>query len=139
MSELAWLAATRLAQSLDNEDYAAARQLLAEACVYQIGTTTIVGPDQILASYRANGQTARSRFDAIQYTHRVESVGPTRAIITYTDRVCLGNEWHTYVCRQHILVGLEGTVEEIEHEELPVERERLREFENRRPRNVRGG
>jgi hypothetical protein len=131
MSYVVAAAACRLAKALDVEDYAAARAALAEECVYHTGTATLTGPDAILDSYRASGEQARRRFDEIEYTSRVEPSGPSTVVITYTDRVRLGGAWHEYHCRQHVRLGAAGLVEEIRHEQLPGERERLREFERR--------
>jgi hypothetical protein len=131
MSEGALLTARRLAEALDAEDYSAARALLAAGCIYHTGTTTLTGPDAIIASYRANGEAARRRFDGIEYASRVEPLGPAGAVITYADRVRRGGEQHEHHCRQHVRVSEAGLVEEIRHEELPGERERLQEFERR--------
>lgn len=131
MSEGVLRAAHRLAEALDAEDYSAARALLAAGCLYHTGATVLTGPDAILASYRANGEAARGRFDAIEYASAVEPSGPAGAVITYTDRVRRGGEWHQYSCRQQVRVSEAGLVEEIRHEELPGERQRLQEFERR--------
>jgi hypothetical protein len=131
MSEGIMQTVCRLAAALDAEDYVAARAVLAVGCVYHTGTTTLTGQDVILASYRANAEAARGRFDEVGYASRVELSGEAEAVITYTDRVRRGGEWHEYRCRQHVRVGPAGLVEEIRHEELPGERERLREFERR--------
>ena len=127
----ALLTARRLAEALDAEDYVAARAILAAGCIYHTGTTTLTGPDAILASYQANGEAARGRFDGIEYSSRVEPSGAAGAVIIYTDRVHRGDERHEYRCRQHVRIGKAGLVEEIRHEELPGERERLQEFERR--------
>jgi hypothetical protein len=129
MSEGVLLTARRLAEALDAEDYAAARALLAAGCVYHTGTTTLTGGDAVIASYRANGEAARGRFDGIEYASRVEPSGPAGAVITYTDRVRRGGERHEYRCRQQVRISQAGLVEEIWHEELAGERERLQEFE----------
>jgi hypothetical protein len=128
MSVDALRTARGLAQALDGEDYAAARQLLAENCVYHTGKGVLTGADPITASYRANGDSARKRFDAIEYASQVEPVDALRAVITYTDRVRRGEEWHEYRCRQQVRVDERGRIVEIRHEELPGERERLEEF-----------
>jgi len=124
--------ARRLAEALDAEDYSAARATLAEGCVYHTGTTTLVGREAIIGSYRANGEAAHGRFDEIHYASRVDPSETSGAVITYTDRVRCGGEWHEFRCRQHVRIGATGLVEEIRHEELPGERERLQEFEHRR-------
>jgi len=124
--------ARRLAEALDAEDYSAARATLAEGCVYHTGTTTLVGPEAVIGSYRATGEAAHERFDEILYASRVDPSETSGAVITYTDRVRCGREWHEFRCRQHVRIGAAGLVDEIWHEELPGERERLQEFEQRR-------
>lgn len=119
----------RLATALDAEDYATAHALLAPGCTYCMGTATLTGPDAIIASYRANGEAARKRFDTIQYTHQVESTAALEGVISYADRVCRGGRWHEYRCRQHIRIDEAGLVTDIRHEELPGERQRLQDFE----------
>jgi limonene-1,2-epoxide hydrolase len=124
--------ARRLAEALDREDYSAARAVLAKECVYYVTGTTLAGPEAIISSFRSNGEMARGRFDRIEYTSRVEPTGPAgAAVITDTDRVRCGDEWHEYRCQQHVRVGAAGLVEEIRHEELPGERERLDLFKLR--------
>ena len=131
MSEGVLRTARRLAEALDTEDYAAARLILAAGCIYHTGTTILTGADAILASYRANAEAARGRFDVIEYTSTVEPSAAAGAIITYTDRIRRGGEWHEYRCRQHVRISAAELVEEIWHEEMPGERQRLLEFESR--------
>jgi hypothetical protein len=131
MSEEVVRAARRLAEALDAEDYAAARAVLAPACLYHTGTAVLTGPDVIIAAYRDSGEAARRRFDTVEYACAVEPSGAAGAVITYTDQVRRGGRWHEYRCRQHVRVGEAGLVEEIRHEELPGERQRLEEFERR--------
>jgi hypothetical protein len=131
MSDSVLPTARRLAEALDAEDYAAARAVLAAACLYHTGTTILSGPDAIIAAYRASGEAARRRFDAIEYSSAVEPSGAAGAVITYTDRVRRRGQWHEYRCRQHIRVNIDGLVDEIRHEEQPGERQRLEEFERR--------
>lgn len=122
--------AARLAAALDAEDYAAARGWLADDCVYHIDGGDIVGPDAIIDSYRGNGDQARRRFDEIRYASEAVGTAPDAAEVTYTDRLRRGAAWHEFRCRQRLRVAA-GAVVEITHEELPGERDRLREFEGR--------
>jgi hypothetical protein len=85
----------------------------------------------IVHTYQTNGESARTRFDAIEYSNNVELSGPTTAVIAFTDRVRRGKLSHEYRCRQHVRVDDSGLIVEIRHEELPGERERLRKFENK--------
>ena len=144
MIEDALATARRLAEALDAEEYSAAPATLAEGCVYHTATAALVGPEAVIGSCRANAEAARGRFDEIHYASRADPSGAWGAVITYTDRVRCGDAWHESRCRQHVRIGAAGLVEEIRHEELPGERERLQEFEQRRttrgscPRTSRG-
>jgi hypothetical protein len=131
--------ARRFAAALDAEDYMSARALLAEQCVYETGGAVVVGVDAIIESYQTNGKAAQRRFDEIEYASYVEKTGPWSAVIDFTDRVRLGSEWHEFRCRQHVKVGQSGLVEKIKHEDLPNEREQLKEFENRRTKRCTCG
>jgi hypothetical protein len=119
------------ASALDAEDYAAARGLLADRCVYFIGDATLIGPDAIINSYRINGEAAKERFDSIEYVSDIEMSGPSSAVISFSDHLRCGNERHVFHCRQHVRVGLGGLIEEIRHEKLREERQRLKRFESR--------
>lgn len=123
--------ARRFAAALDTEDYATARELLAPDCTYHLGNDKIVGQNAIIDSYRTNGESAKRRFVSIDYVSDVEIAGPSTAIIVFIDRLRIGNECHEYRCCQSVMIGSNGLVEEIRHEELPQERERLRSFEAR--------
>jgi hypothetical protein len=122
--------ARRFAAALDAEDYLAASQFLAEQCVYHLGNATIAGRDAIIGSYRANGESAKRRFESFEYVSDVETTGASDASITFTDRLRSGDHSHEFRCRQHLRIGLGGLVEEIVHEELPGERQRLEDFED---------
>ncbi len=121
--------ARRFAAALDGEDYETVRVSLASGCVYEAPLGVLVGPEAIVASYSQNAVAARGRFAKIEYTSEVATAGPTEAVITFTDRVMLGEVWHAYRCRQHLRLDAEGRIEHIRHEELPGERERLQQFE----------
>lgn len=121
--------ARRFAVALDAEDYTAVRASLSPRCVYDSPQGVLCGPDAIVAAYRQNAVTARSRFTEIEYSSAVAESGAAGAVITFTDRVMLGGKWHEYRCRQRIRLGTDGLIEEISHEELPGERERLQQFE----------
>jgi hypothetical protein len=123
--------ARHFATALDVEDYETARACLAADCVYHAPGGVLIGPGSIVASYPDRAEAARGRFEALEYDNLVEAEGPAGAVITFTDRVRLGGAWHAFRCRQHVCVGRGGLFEEIRHEELPGERERLRAFEAR--------
>jgi limonene-1,2-epoxide hydrolase len=122
-------AAQRFAAALDAEDYRAAHSALAADCVYHAPEGLLVGPDRIVASYREHAESARGRFETIEYESAVEAIGPAEAVITFIDRVMLAGAWHQFRCQQRIRIDAAGLVAEIRHEELLGERERLQKFE----------
>lgn len=123
--------AQKFADALDAEDYLAAEALLAPDCVYHIGDATLAGPARIVDSYRANSDSAKRRFDSVEYSSVVEALSPLSAMIIFTDRLRIADRWHEFHCQQRVQIGLGGLIETIRHEELAVERMRPIEFENR--------
>jgi hypothetical protein len=124
--------AGQFAAALDAEDYDAAFALLAEDCLYDVHATRLA----IIESYRASADDARRRFDEVEYLSAVAATGERTAVITFIDRLRLGDQWHEHRCRQHLEINARGLITAITHEELPGEREQLAAFEARpvRPR-----
>lgn len=118
----------RFAAALDAEDYDAVRALLADSCVYRKGAELHTGAEAVVASYQRIGNSARDRFDKLEYTSAVTARGDNEAAIEFTDRITHGGATHVYRCRQRIRTDGAGRIERIEHEELPGERERLNAF-----------
>jgi hypothetical protein len=131
--------ARRFATALDAEDYESVPACLAADCVYHSPGGVLIGPDAIVKSYRDNGAAARMRFERVEFESLVETVGLAEAVITFVDRVRLSGRWHLFRCQQYVRVDVGGLVNEIRHEELPGERERLREFEAEAGRVCRSG
>jgi hypothetical protein len=129
--ELGLVIARRFADALDAEDYPAAEALLAPDCLYHIGDATLAGPARIVDSYRANSDSAKRRFDSVEYSSVVEALSPLSATILFTDRLRIADQWHEFHCQQRVQIGLSGLIETIWHEELAAERTRLIEFESR--------
>jgi hypothetical protein len=122
-------AATRLARALDAEDYVAARRVLDEQCAYTGGPDgDIIGAEAILASYRAHGKEGNTIFDEIIFKSEVRALDEHQAVITYLDRVRIGEHWHDYRCRQQIRIDQHGCVVAIRHEDLPGEGEAIKAF-----------
>jgi hypothetical protein len=132
------LIAQKFADALDAEDYLAAEKLLAPDCVYHIGDATFAGPARIVDSYRANSDSATRRFDSVEYDSSVTALSPLSAMILFTDRVRIADQWHEFHCQQCVQIGLSGLIAMIRHEELEIERTRLIEFENRMRNYVAG-
>jgi hypothetical protein len=116
----------RLARCLDADDFAGARALLADDCLYRVGDEVHRGPEAILASYRAASARAHALFDEVRYQSEVESTAAAIASVTFTDYLFkVGCGWHRHRCRQEFTVGADGRVVGIVHREIPGEREAL--------------
>jgi hypothetical protein len=126
----------QFAAALDAEDYETVRASLSARCAYHSPAGLLVGPDAIVTSYRENGASARDRFDNIEYRSAVEPTAEDQAIITFIDRVMLVGAWHEFRCRQRIHLSASDLIDEIMHEEVPGERERLARFEARKGPSV---
>src|SRR5262245_46706300 len=128
-SDSARSAAGRLARLLDQDDFPAARALLADDCVYHAARETLRGPDAIVESYRAASAWARRMFDEVRYESEVESVSRDTARVTFVDYLLkVGHGWHRYRCQQEFSMGADGLIAHIVHRELPGEREALEAF-----------
>lgn len=126
-------AAVALAAALDREDYAAARPLLDDACVYQIRGVVIDGADAIISSYRTNGEAGRKRFDSVRYQSSVSTLADGRARIDCTDIVThLGNTL-IHRCAQEVEFDHAGKATRITHIDFDGEREALEEFKASHP------
>jgi hypothetical protein len=130
--------AQRFAAALDTEDYEGAAACLSLDCTYHAPDGKLIGPSAIVGSYRENAEAGRKRFDKVEYKSLVESIGATEAVVTFTDKLQLGGSWHEFRCRQHLRISSAGLIEEIGHEELPGERQRLQHFEARRQKSASG-
>jgi hypothetical protein len=123
------LVASRFAEALDTDDYPTAIALLASDCTYSIHDKTILGRDAIIEMYRMNSESARQRFDAVQYSSEVRELSLRDARICFTDHLRVGTHLHNFHCEQSIRLGQDGLISEIKHQELPGERQRLADFE----------
>lgn len=119
----------RLAQALDADDFPAARALLADDCVYETGSETHHGLDEILASYAAASAWAHRVFDEVRYESAVEPVAGATATVSFTDYLLkAGGRWHRHRCRQEFTLGADGRIARIVHREIPGEREALEAY-----------
>lgn len=117
---------TRLAQALDADDFSAARECLAEDCVYVGHEDTSHGAEAILASYADASAWAHRTFDEVRYASEVGPAAGPAVPVTFTDYLLkAGGRWHRYRCRQEFTVGEAGRIVRIVHHELAGEREAL--------------
>ena len=117
--------ARRFAESLDGEDYEAARRCLSPRAEYVISGDVHSGPDAILASYRASGDWAARAIDRIAYESRVNATGPRTAVISFTDRIEHAGEKLVHRCEQRLEFDDDGAIRRITHVDLPGEPEAL--------------
>lgn len=121
--------AQALAHALDFEDYATARGMISDDCVYELGERVLNGPDEILASYAESAAWVRRTLDDVRYESAVERLPDGRASVLYTDYLVLaGGRMHRHQCRQDLTIDEDGLVRRIEHRELPGERDTLNAF-----------
>ncbi len=120
--------ATSFAEALDAEDYIAAQELLSEQCEYDCRDQFFVGPEDIIASYRANGDSAGRTFDCVEYESSVLELSENTALIRFKDHVLHEGRRFTFECEQVIEVNHAGRICVIAHRDLPGQREALRLF-----------
>ncbi|MBC8868863.1 MAG: nuclear transport factor 2 family protein [Planctomycetes bacterium] len=118
---------SEFALSLDAEDYQSVLSYLADDCVYESPTGVVTGPAAIVDSYKANGDSARSRFDRIEYRHQAIPLGEGWFRITFIDELVSGQRVHLFRCNQRVFVE-NGQIVRIVHEEIPGQRDRLNAF-----------
>ncbi len=121
--------ARQFANSLDEEDYQATAELLSMQCKYSCRDQVYVGPQAILNSYRTTGDSAKERFDNIEYDSIVQLLTANTAQIHFVDHLYHNGGKHTFECEQRIEVR-EGKITRIEHLDLPGQREALKAFLN---------
>jgi hypothetical protein len=119
--------ATRFAAALDADDFDAVRPLLAPDCRYEVRGAVLVGPDAILASYRAASEGGRREFDRLSYSSLVIHAENDSATIEFADHIERAGAAHTFRSRQHLTITAD-LITAIRHEDLPGERERLAAF-----------
>jgi hypothetical protein len=121
--------ASALAAALDAEDYATARGLIADACVYEAPRGQVTGAESIVASYADAGAWAKRTFSEVRYESRVEPVAEAIVAVEFIDYLLAGGfGWHRYRCRQEFTFGAGDRVVRIVHRELPGEREELNAY-----------
>lgn len=119
----------RLAAALDADDFAAARALLADDCVYVGARDTLTGSEAIVASYAEASGWGHRTFDEVRYESEVGVPRGATVPVTFIDYLLkAGGRWHRYRCMQEFTVGAHGRIERIVHHELPGEREALERY-----------
>lgn len=107
-------------------DRRTARPPLGERCVYAIREQTHRGADAILASYAEATRYAATLPCEVRYESSVEAEG-SRASVRFTDVLSQGERVYRHQCVQHLDFE-DGRILRITHEDLPGEREEVRDF-----------
>jgi hypothetical protein len=118
-----------LAQALDRDDYQMAASVLADRVEYTVGDEAIVGPDAVVASYRAASEMAHRLFDEVGYHHEVlVTDDPITFRVGYTDVLTVAGETLVHSAEQVVTATPDDGVIRIVNVDLPGERERVDEF-----------
>ena len=120
--------ARRFASSLDAVDYVSTAACLAPDCRYEIGGTTHVGPDAIVASYRKSSDWATGTLDDIQYESNVRPGEHGTVVIEFVDHLKHAGITHTHRCEQRLQFDESGLISSIKHVDLAGEQEAMDRF-----------
>ena len=123
-----YVTAARFAAALDEEDYVALSELLADECQYLTRKGTVVGQRAVITSYRDAGTWATSAIQRVTYESRIRIDADDIAVVTFIDHFEHGGLTHTYTCEQAVSVDANGRVCQIVHHELPGQREAADSF-----------
>ncbi len=120
--------ARRFAAALDRCDFDEAAGYVAADCRYDTGHGELVGPNAIIASYRASDEWGRGVLDQVVYESEVTANADGSLTVLYIDRLTHRGETIEYRSRQRLWLNEAGQVIRILHQELPGEREALDAF-----------
>jgi len=117
--------AISFASALDRCDFDEAGPYLCDECVYMMGPGRTVGRAAIVNSYRDNAAWASEVLSEVVYESDVRQLPDGRCEIAFTDHIFHGGQKHAYRCCQILSFDGDGLIAQIEHVELPDEREKL--------------
>ena len=117
----------QFAKALDHEDYAVAESLLDPGCVYRCRGEIFRGPTAIIASYRGNGDAAKS-FDSIEYESSVSEEAHGRFRIEFRDHISHAGKSFLFCCEQIVELNDHFRIAGIEHVDLPDQVAALEQF-----------
>ena len=120
--------AGQLAEALDADDYVSAAATMAPEVVYRIGEETLIGPAEVVDSYRAASEMAHRLFDEVRYTHDVVPIDSTNFRILYGDILSVNGETLEHRAEQIVTVEDGRGVIAIQDAPVPGEKERVDAF-----------
>lgn len=128
MKSINYEKALALAAYLDKDQFDLAAELFDSNCVYNSPGGVLVGPKNIISSYKEHTEYAHSTFDKVIYESGVKELSSNEFELTYKDIISKLNKTHTYQCKQIILFNSQNLIEKITHEEISSEYENLLKF-----------
>ncbi len=127
MSE-ALAAALRWADALDHDDFDHLPAFMATDCVYHAPASDLVGPEDIVDSYRQSSIWAHDTFDSITWDSSCELESDDTVLITFVDITQHQGQHHEYRCRQRVRFDADWRIAEITHISIPEEERLLADF-----------
>lgn len=128
MKNINYQKALALASYLDNDQFDLAATLIENDCIYYSSGGQLVGPKNIISSYKEHTDYAHVTFDKVIYESVVKEVSPSEFEITYKDIISKLGKTHIYQCRQIISFNSNNLIEKIKHNEITSEYEKLLNF-----------
>jgi len=120
--------ADRFCGALDSGDWDAVTALISEGCAYHFRGGQMTGVDAIVGSYRKIDEWVRETFEGLSYESRVELRPDGAALITFRDRMSLGEHHLDFRCQQLIELDDAGLISSITHIDIEGEPEKAARF-----------
>ena len=117
-----------LAAYLYKDQFDLAAELFDSNCTYYSPGGTLVGPQNIISSYKEHSEYAHSTFDTVIYESNVKQLSPSEFEITYKDIISKMTKTYIYQCKQIVLFNSNNLIEKVTHEEIAGELENLLSF-----------
>lgn len=116
----------RLAQALDDEDYATARACLEVDAEYDDGARVIKGADAILQSFAESAERGRKTFQRVVFKHELSVSAPLE--IRFIDILMRKGQEFALHHTMRVALSERGLVKRLQLTLPPGERERLGHF-----------
>ena len=118
--------------SLDKDDFATTRRVLADDCCYIIGDEKLIGPTAISSSYENNMIEGRKKLDELEWGQsRIEEINENEFYVHFTDYLTHKGIKYVHRCKQKLTLDANSKIVRIEHIDDPLEQERLNDYYKR--------
>jgi len=114
--------------ALDSGDWDAVTALLSSDCAYHFRGGQMTGVEEIVGSYRTIDEWVRETFEGLLYESKVELKPDGSALITFRDRMSLGEHHLDFRCQQLIELDDAGLIGSITHIDIEGEPEKAARF-----------